>query len=145
MIKNRKSGFTIIEVVVSMALIAIVLSTTFLFCGSTFSMQNELKLNNFFLNESEKITICYFEGASDYTDNIEFATGLAGANFESDFVLHYNSSFEQTDDESAYFYDFSVSFDLENSKIVFEAKKHIDNQSVFQKEVLLWKKRKDLS
>ena len=133
--KNKKNGFTIVEVVVSMALIAIVLATAFLFCSYTISAQNDLKLNDFFLSESEKIVNCYYAGETNYSQNVELSTGVSSVSFGSDFDVHYDSDLKQTTIASDYCYDFSISF--EGGKIIFEAKVHSKDKIVFQKEVTL--------
>ena len=110
MVKKKEKGVTLVEVVVAMALIAIVSSAIFVTANFSISSQKKNQRNQFFINETENVLMCYYTG--NFNQALRFFTGdneLEVDDVSKNFTLYYTEDFEYTNEENA-FYSLEINY-----------------------------------
>lgn len=101
MVKRKEKGVTLVEVVVSMALIAIISATIFITISYTNKTQSKNKIKQYFINETENVLTCYYSG--NFSNSLAFLTNQ-DIDIDEDantYTLFYEKDFSYTDEENA--------------------------------------------
>ena len=113
MVKGKEKGVTLVEVVVAMALIAIVSATIFVTANFSISSQSKNKRNQFFINEAENVLMCYY--SDNFEDALKFLTDdneLTVSDSVTEYTLYYTNEYLYTDSENAVY---SITIDYSNT------------------------------
>ena len=107
--KNKKSkkGFSLVEVIVSMALVVIISAMVFSVCNFALARGNQNKQKNFFVTQSQNYVKAYFLGGEDYKKSMAFLTGNE-YEFGQNAKIYYSKDFEiSNQDDYKYCVDLS--------------------------------------
>ena len=125
MAKEKQKGVTLVETVISMALIAIVTAAIFATSNFTISSQEKNKQKHFFENETENVLMCYY--SNSFSSALKFLTGdneILVDSESNDYTLYYNENFEYVAEELAVY---SLKIDYTNIKTPTVVCKNIDS------------------
>ena len=124
---NNK-GVTLVETVVAIAVIVILSVAGYTICNFAILNQQKTNRDNFFINETSNILICYYS-EGNFSDKMQFLTGDLTTNFNEDFILYYDKDYSYTDFNLAVYY---LTFDFDVGIGVYKAN---DNTLFYEVEV----------
>ena len=149
--KTKQKGVTLIETVVAMALVVIISVAAYTTCNFALKSQYNLDVKNFFMQETENISMCYYKsdkvvdnfenalsfvyGANNISDNIEYISSIDENNTEkiTKIKFFYNNDLSLLTKENKSNAKYEIIFDFSQSKITsYNISK---NKIVFERQV----------
>ena len=105
---KSKKGFSLVEVIVSMALIVII--STMIFSVSSYSLKtgNQSKQKNFFITQTQNYVKAYFLGGENYKKSMKLLTGNE-YEFGQNTKIYYSNEYEISNQDD-YKYCVNLSF-----------------------------------
>ena len=96
----KNGGFSLVEVVVAMALIVILSFVAFAVCSLSVNVGGKNYVKNYFMTESKNYLSAYFSGNDNYSKAMSLLTGESFV-FGEDATVYYSSGFEITTQENS--------------------------------------------
>ncbi len=106
---NKKSGVTLVETIVAMALVVIISAMAFSICSLSLNSSNKTKLKNFFTVQTQNYVQAYFLGGDHYKNSMELLTGTQ-YEYGDNKTIYYSKDLEVST-ESEYGYYVNLNFD----------------------------------
>lgn len=98
-ISQKNKGITLIETIVSMALVVIISLVAFLTLSYSNSAMQKIKEKNFFINCSQNFVSAYFMGSGDYEKSLKLITGQDYA-YGENTTIYFDNKFKIANQEN---------------------------------------------
>lgn len=110
-----KKGFTLLEVVIALAVISIVSVAIFSTISFASQKNNVARAESFFMLESENYLLAYYLGQEGYGDAMHLLTG-ENYTYGTDATIHYSKDCAITGESNA-FYRVELDFEIDYFEI----------------------------
>ena len=111
--KHKKRGVTLLETVIAMALVVIISVAAYMTCDFALKTQKNSEIKNFFTQELENISMCYYNANNDvsiFEDTLSFSYNVE----DIKNYVEYNTITNELEDETikgiTFFYDSNLLF-----------------------------------
>ena len=128
----KQKAVTLVEAVVAMAIIVIVSASAYFTINYVITVQHNIAVKNFFINESSNIAFCYYEQESGFTESMRILTGKDCYVYGEDSCIYYSKDFEYCEQEKG---TYKVFLDFENNKLTIKSFNVNDLNSIYEIEV----------
>lgn len=108
--RNLKKGFSLVEALIALTLIALIFATATTAIVSTVNNRRYTEVKRFFINETQNYLECYKRGGKDkFQDNLNIMLGIeAKEETKTDsthnvYKIYYSRTFEVVSSDEGYF------------------------------------------
>lgn len=106
--RNLKKGFSLVEALIALTLIALIFATATTAIVSTVNNRRYTEVKRFFINETQNYLECYKRGGKDkFQDNLNIMLGIEAKKETVDshnvYKVYYSRTFEVVSSDEGYF------------------------------------------